>query len=88
MHTRLYKFLNIHNCIYESQFGICESHSTNHALISLTEDIRNALDNKKFVGGVFIELQKSFDTVDHKILLSKLNHYESVEKQMNGLILI
>ena len=48
-----------------------QGHSTNHALISLTEDIRNALDDKHFVGGVFID----FDTVDHKILLYKLNQY-------------
>ena len=39
-------------------------HSTNHALISLTEDKRNALDDKHFVGGVFIDLQKAFDTVE------------------------
>ena len=43
MCTRLYKFLNTHNCIYELQFGFRAGHSTNHALISLTEDIRNAL---------------------------------------------
>ena len=43
-----------------------------HAVISLTEDIRNALDDKHFVGGVFTDLQKAFD---HKILLYKLNHF-------------
>ena len=37
--------------------------------------IRNTLDNSKFVCGVFIDLQKAFDTVNHDILLSKLNHY-------------
>ena len=37
--------------------------------------IRSALDNDQFVCGVFIDLQKVFDTVDHKILLSKKNHY-------------
>ena len=37
--------------------------------------IRSALDNDQFVCGVFINLQKAFDTVDHKILLSKINHY-------------
>ena len=37
--------------------------------------IRLALDNDQFVCGVFINLQKAFDTVDHKILLSKINHY-------------
>ena len=37
--------------------------------------IRNALDNGNFACGVFIDLQKAFDTVSHDILLSKLNHY-------------
>ena len=55
------------------QFGFCKNHSINHALISLTEDI--ALDNNYFASSVFIDLQKAFDTVDHEILLSKLNHY-------------
>ena len=49
--------------------------STNHALLSLTEDIRNALDNNYFAIGVFIDLQKAFDSVDHEILLHKLNYY-------------
>ena len=51
MYARLDKFLNTHNCIYEFRFGFLISHSTNHVLISLTDDIRNALDNKNFVGG-------------------------------------
>ena len=37
--------------------------------------IRNALDNKRFTCGIFIDLQKAFDTVNQDILLSKLNHY-------------
>ena len=39
------------------------------------EMIRNALDNGNFACGVFIDLQKAFHTVNHDILLSKLNHY-------------
>ena len=46
-----------------------------YALVSLTEMIRNALDNDKFTCGVFIDLQRTFDTVNHDIVLSKLNHY-------------
>ena len=47
---------------------------TNHALTSLTEMVGKALDEDKFACGVFTDLQKAFDTVDHGILLSKLNH--------------
>ena len=75
MHKRLYSFLNVNKCIYELQFGFRKNHSTNHALIDLTEDIRGSLDNNMFAVGVFIDLQKAFDTVDHNILLSKLEHY-------------
>jgi len=44
-------------------------------LISITEKIRKALDTSNFVCGIFIDLQKAFDTVDHNILISKLKHY-------------
>ena len=75
MYSRLYNFLNLHNCIYDLQFGFREKHTTNHALLSLAEIIRDALDNNNFACGIFIDLQKAFDTVDHSMLLNKLNHY-------------
>ena len=71
----MYKFLDVNNCIYNLQFGFREKHSINHALFSITEKIREALDNNSFACGIFIDLQKAFDTVDHEILLHKLNHY-------------
>ena len=75
MYKRLYSFLSINKCIYDLQFGFRNNHSTNHALIDLTEDIRESLDNNNLAIGVFIDLQKAFDTVQHDILLYKLDHY-------------
>ena len=75
MYKRLYNFLVKYEILYESQFGFCASHSINHALVSLTEAIKNSLDNRKYGCGIFIDLQKAFDTVNHKILLMKLEHY-------------
>jgi len=75
MHERLYSFLEKHRCIYELQFGFRSEHSTGHALTDLTEAIRKAMDESSYAIGVFIDLQKAFDTVDHEILLSKLDHY-------------
>ena len=75
MYTRLYNFLIKHSCIYENQFGFRSKHSTNHALISITEDVRKALDKQNISCGVFIDLQKAFDTVNHAILLNKLDFY-------------
>ena len=75
MHERLYSFLEKHKCIYELQFGFRTGHSTNHALTDLTEAIRKSIDENSYAIGVFIDLQKAFDTVDHEILLKKLEHY-------------
>ena len=75
MHKRVYKFLTLYNSFFEMQFGFREKHSTSHALISLTETIRQALDDNKFACGIFIDLRKAFDTVDHDILLKKLEYY-------------
>ena len=52
---RLYKFLNQSKCLFNYQFGFRNHHSTNHTLISITEKIRNALDEGKFACGVFLD---------------------------------
>ena len=75
MHSRLSTFLNIKDIIYPLQFGFRQNYSTSYALIHLTETIKEALDQGKYGCGIFVDLQKAFDTVDHNILLGKLKHY-------------
>ena len=75
MFYRLYQFLERNKCLYNWQFGFRSKHSTNHALVEITEKIRNALDKGEIACGIFIDLQKAFDTVNHNILIDKLKYY-------------
>ena len=75
MYKRLYSFLEANNIIYNLQFGFRKNYSTTLALLSLTENINQQVDNGKFGCGIFVDFQKAFDTVDHTILLNKLCHY-------------
>ena len=73
--NRVVEFLNKQKCIFTKQYGFRQKHSTIHALLDITEEIRNALDKNSFAAGIFLDFQKAFDTVDHQILLKKLEHY-------------
>ena len=72
MYKYVVNFLDINNILYHNQFGFRSSHSTNHAIITLVDKVAKALDTGKIVVGVFLDLKKAFDTVDHSILLEKL----------------
>ena len=75
MHKRIYSFMEKFELLYDLQFGFRSNYSTSHALIHMTEAIRSALDSGLVTCGIFIDLQKAFDTVNHDILLKKLDHY-------------
>ena len=63
------------NVIYHLQFGFRQKHSTSNALIDSNDKIREQLDKGNFTCKIFVDLQNFFDTVDHDILIQKLNHY-------------
>ena len=63
---QLYGFLEFNNCFYTNQFGFRNLHSTNHSLITITEKLTKAIDTGEITYGVFLDLQKASDTVDHE----------------------
>ena len=75
IYTRIYSYLVKNNFIYAKQFGFRGNHSVNHAIISITEHIRSLLDKGEYVCGIFVDLEKAFDTVHHDILCEKIKAY-------------
>ena len=74
--TKIFTFFLRHiNILFDNQFGFRKNNLTTHALIQITELIKKSIDKGKYGCGIFIDLRKAFDTVNHEILLTKLEHY-------------
>ena len=75
MYSRVTKFVKDCNILYDQQYDFRSKHSTQHAILDIVNTILQNMDNGKFSCGVFIDLKKAFDTVNHEILLAKLENY-------------
>ena len=75
IHKQLISFLERYKLLYIFQFGFRKLHSTTLALIEITDKIKYHLDKGEYVVGLYLDLTKAFDTVDHEILLEKMTYY-------------
>ena len=75
IHNRLTSYIQKHELLYSSQYVFRKEHSTQHAILDIANDIQTKMNQRLLSCGVFIDLKKAFDTIDHDILLDKLNHY-------------
>ena len=74
-YSRLDKFISKHDILSNSRYDFMQKMSTNLALLELVEELTSSIDKKNKTIGVFIDLKKAFDTIDHDILLKKLDRY-------------
>ena len=75
MYDRLFLYINDKKFLYPLQHGFQPGHSTSMSLLDIQDKISKSMDNNEFAIGIFLDLAKAFDSVDHNILITKLQHY-------------
>ena len=82
-YNQLYDYFDSHRLFYHSQHGFRTKHSTETATLEFIDKIMRHLDNGELPIAIYIDLSKAFDTIDHTILLSKLNFYGVKDNSLN-----
>ena len=75
IYDKIFTFLVRYEILFDSQYGFRKGHNTTHATLDFVKTVEDALENDEIAIGVFCDLSKAFDTINHEILLDKLNHY-------------
>ena len=75
LYSRVYNFLTTTGQLYVSQYGFRKSHSCEHAVGELIAHITKGMENGKLTAGIFLDLYKAFDTLEHEVVYKKLELY-------------
>ena len=83
IYNKVFDFLVRYKILFKSQYGYRKGHNTTHATLDFVKAIEDAIEQNEYAIGIFCDLSKAFDTLNHQILLSKLEHYgiRGCEKQ-------
>ena len=79
VHSQLMEYLETNKLLNQSQFGYRANRSTQLATTLLVDEIREAGENGKLVGALFLDLSKAFDTISHDVILEKLKTYAVID---------
>jgi len=75
IYDKIFSFLVRYQILFKSQYGFRKGHNTTHATLDFLQTIEKALENDEYAIGIFCDLSKAFDTLNHEILIKKLEHY-------------
>ena len=82
VHAQVISYFETNNLFCKFQFGYRHKRSCELAVTHFVDSIRKDIDSGKYVGAVYIDLAKAFDTVSHSVILNKLQSYGIIENEL------